>query len=116
MPGKIAQGGAIRLAPAAQALGIAEGIETALSAAILFDMPVWATTSEGLLKAWQPPQETKAVVIFGDNDANFVGQAAAYVLAKRLIDEARRDKRDLNVEVQIPGVIGQDWNDVLLCQ
>ncbi|HEY2212306.1 MAG TPA: toprim domain-containing protein [Bradyrhizobium sp.] len=113
MPSKIAQGGAIRLAAAADVLGIAEGIETALSAAIMFKLPVWATTSEGLLRAWQPPEQTKRVVIFGDNDVNFVGQAAAHALASRLIFDAQRDQRDLDVEVKIPGVIGHDWNDVL---
>ena len=42
MPGIIAKGAAIRLAPAGDALGIAEGIETALSASALFGVPCWA--------------------------------------------------------------------------
>ena len=36
MPGKIAKGGAVRLAPFTDKLGIAEGIETAMSAASIF--------------------------------------------------------------------------------
>ncbi len=45
MLGTIAKGAAIRLAPAGDALGIAEGIETALSASVLFGVPCWAAGS-----------------------------------------------------------------------
>jgi putative DNA primase/helicase len=106
MPGTIAKGAAIRLAPAADALGIAEGIETALSASALFGVPCWAAVSAGMLAAWQPPAEARRIIIFGDNDANYAGQAAAYALARRL----RSDERV--VEVQIPAEVGSDWNDV----
>jgi putative DNA primase/helicase len=106
MPGTIAKGAAVRLAPAAESLGIAEGIETALSALALFGVPCWAALSAGLLAAWQPPSDSKRIVIFGDNDANYIGQAAAYALASRL----QSDKRV--VEVQIPSEVGTDWNDV----
>ena len=58
------------------------------------------------LAAWQPPPEAKRIIIFGDNDPNYTGQAAAYALAKRL----RSDERV--VEVQIPAEVGADWNDV----
>ncbi len=106
MPGTLAKGAAIRLAPAADALGIAEGIETALSASVLFGVPCWAAVSAGMLAAWQPPAEAKRIIIFGDNDANYVGQAAAYGLAGRLGSD------DHVVEVQIPANVGADWNDV----
>ncbi len=106
MPGTFAKGAAIRLAPAGDALGIAEGIETALSASVLFGVPCWAAVSAGMLAAWQPPTEARRIIIFGDNDANYAGQAAAYALARRL----RSDERV--VEVQIPAEVGADWNDV----
>jgi len=106
MPGTFAKGAAIRLAPAADVLGIAEGIETALSASVLFGVPCWAAVSAGMLSAWQPPAEAKRIIIFGDNDANHVGQAAAYGLARRLGSDERV------VEVQIPAEVGADWNDV----
>jgi putative DNA primase/helicase len=106
MPGTIAKGAAIRLAPAGDALGIAEGIETALSASALFGVPCWAAGNAGLLAAWQPPPEAKRIIIFGDNDPDYGGHAAAYALAKRL----RSDERV--VEVQIPAEVGADWNDV----
>jgi putative DNA primase/helicase len=106
MPGTFAKGAAIRLAPAGDALGIAEGIETALSASALFGVPCWAAVSAGMLAAWQPPSEAKRIIIFGDNDSNYAGHATAYTLARRL----RSDERV--VEVQIPAEVGSDWNDV----
>jgi len=53
-----------------------------------------------------PPPEAKRIIIFGDNDPSYAGQAAAYALARRL----RSDERV--VEVQIPAEVGADWNDV----
>lgn len=106
--GKLPEGGAVRLGPEAPTMGIAEGIETALSASVLFGMPVWAATSDGMLAKWKPPAITKRVVIFGDNDLSFAGQAAAYALAKRLVDGVK-------VTVEIPDRTG-DWNDVLVEQ
>lgn len=107
-PGKIPDGGAVRLAPSAETMGIAEGIETALSASRLFDVPVWATlTAIGLTK-WEPPETARNVIIFGDADAKFAGQHAAYALAYRLA------VKGLSVEVRVPDEIGTDWNDVLI--
>lgn len=106
-PGKIPEGGAVRLAPSAETMGVAEGIETALSAAKLFDVPVWATlTAIGLTK-WEPPATVRHVIVFGDADAKFAGQHAAYALAYRLACKG------LRVEVRIPDETGADWNDVL---
>jgi putative DNA primase/helicase len=110
MPGTIAKGSAIRLTPAATVLGIAEGIETALSASALFGMPCWAAGNASNLTARQPPDESKRIVIFGDNDPNYVGQAAAFALARRLGSRTRA------VEVQIPTEVDTDWNDVLQLQ
>jgi len=106
MPGIIEKGAAIRLAPARDALGIAEGIETALSASALFGVPCWAAGNAAMLTAWQPPPEATRIIIFGDNDPNYAGQAAAYALAKRLKSDERV------VEVHIPAEVGADWNDV----
>jgi putative DNA primase/helicase len=103
MPGTVAKGAAIRLAPAGDALGIAE---TALSASALFRIPCWAAVNAGMLAAWQPPLDVKRVIIFGDNDASYTGQAAAHALAKRLASEG------FVVEVQVPAEPESDWNDV----
>ena len=113
MPGQLPKGGAIRLGEAHETIGIAEGIETALSARWLHRLTVWATTTAGLLEAWQPPKNAKRVLVFGDNDDSHTGQAAAHALAKRLIIEAKRDGIERAVEVRLPPDIGTDWNDVL---
>jgi putative DNA primase/helicase len=115
MPGKLPDNVAIRLAGFRNdeflggglgTLGIAEGIETALSASSLFHIPVWSAISAPLLKKWRPPAGVKKVIIFGDNDESFTGQEAAYALARSL-------SGDVEVEVKIPTLPGQDWNDVL---
>lgn len=106
-PGKIPPGGAVRLAPSADTMGIAEGIETALSASALFGVPVWAALTAGALLKWQPPATARHVIVFGDHDQSFTGQHASYSLAYRLKTEG------LHVEVRLPDEMGTDWNDVL---
>jgi putative DNA primase/helicase len=109
MRGTLPAGCAIRLWEPREVMGIAEGIETAMSAAILFRMPVWAAVSGVMLSKWEPPAIAKKIVVFGDNDLSFTGQAKAYELAHRLTV-----KNGLEVDVEIPAAPGTDWNDVLL--
>jgi len=111
MPGKLPDGCAIRLMPAAEVMGVAEGIETAISASLMFDMPVWACVNGNLLAKWRPPDEAHEVFIFGDNDENCTGQARAYELANRLIVQFKR-----KATVMIPPTLGDDWNDHFLRQ
>ena len=106
MMGSMPNGAAVRLMHHEETLGIAEGIETALSASILHDCPCWAALNAELLAKWVPPEGVTRVIIFGDNDASSTGQAAAYTLAKRL------KAMGLSAIVQIPGRTGDDWNDV----
>jgi putative DNA primase/helicase len=106
-PAKIPAGGAVRLAASAETMGIAEGVETALAAAKLFDIPVWSALSAGGLIKWQPPQTARHIIVFGDNDRSATGQAAAWSLAHRLITEK------FTAEVRIPDTPETDWNDVL---
>lgn len=108
MPGLSLNGSSVQLGHVAERLGIAEGIETAICAGKLFSLPVWAATCAGLMKTWEPPKGVKEVVIFGDNDASWTGQEAAYVLAKRL------QAAGLSVGVKIPPMVGTDWADVYL--
>ena len=110
MPGPLPKGGAIRLGEAAETMGVAEGIETALSAAQLFKMPVWATTSASMLEVWRPPVGVKRLVIYGDNDASGTGQAAAWALYKRLWVQI---DKGVVIVVRTPETQGHDFNDVL---
>ena len=49
---------------------------------------------------------TERLLVFGDADESYTGQAAAFVLAKRM------KKRGLACEVRMPD--SGDWNDMLL--
>ena len=107
-------GGAVRLAPSAETMGIAEGIETALSAMALFEVPVWAALNTGGLAKWQPPETAKNILIFADNDRHYAGHAAAYALAYRLAHIKVDGVPLYQVEVRLPDFAGDDWNNVLL--
>lgn len=77
--------GAVRLRPAAALMGLAEGVETALSAAELYGLPVWATLGAGRLGHVWLPKTCRAVVIFADDGASGLMQArqAARVFARQ---------------------------------
>ena len=116
MPGRLPSGGAVRLGPAAATLGSGEGLETALSAALINEVTVWAALSTGNLIKWEPPKECENVIIFADRDGNFAGQVAAYSLAHRLAASKK-----IRVEVRFPdsnpdGEQKIDWNDLLMSQ
>lgn len=109
--GPIPMGGSVKLTSKYdyEKLGIAEGVETALSAAKIFQMPVWATFTAAILMKWQPPSSAKEIVIFADNDKNYKGQSAAYALAHKLISL----NENIKVSVEYPDRAGKDWNDEL---
>lgn len=106
MMGSMPSGAAVRLMPHDDVLGIAEGIETAFAASAIFNVPVWAALTAGLLQEWTPPAGVRTVFIFGDNDHSMTGQAAAFVLAARL------KAKGLDVIVELPPLLGMDWDDV----
>jgi putative DNA primase/helicase len=108
-PGTLPDGCAIRLGPVKPVMGVAEGIETAISAAILYDMPVWACVNGMLLSKWIPPVGAEQITIFGDNDKNYTGQSKAYHLANKLEVQYK-----IKTKVMIPTNAGEDWNDCLL--
>jgi putative DNA primase/helicase len=105
MPGKPLNRAAVRLSGINEYIGIAEGIETALAARIRFGVPVWAAATAGLLQDWEPPAGVKRVLIAGDNDVSYTGQAAAFALARRLV------RHGYAVDIQIPQTQGKDWAD-----
>lgn len=107
MAGKALQGACVRLGCTNDTLGIAEGIETALAASMRFGVNTWAAISAGLMEQWNPPELVRHLIVFGDNDASYTGQAAAYLLAKRM------KAKGIDVDVRIPDQVGTDWADGL---
>jgi phage/plasmid primase-like uncharacterized protein len=101
-------GCAARLMRAYDAVVLAEGIETALAASVLFGMPAWSCLTAGGLEAVQLPPAIHSVLIAADNDTRGTGQRAADMLAQRLLAEGRA------VRVAIPDRVGCDFNDILM--
>lgn len=104
------KGGVIRLfEPLDGIIAVAEGIETAIACYELHGIPTWSTVSASMMMSFEPPPGIKKVYIFGDNDSHrtYAGQAAAYTLAKRLIEVKK-----IAAEVFIPERAG-DWLDEL---
>lgn len=98
------RGCAVRLTQPADALGIAEGTETALAAAKLHELPVWAALNAPLLAKFEPPECVRRLIVFADRDVP--GLDAASKLLVRLQGQIR-------VEICTPPAPLKDWNDVL---
>lgn len=96
--------GSVRLAPADDVLGLAEGVETALSASRIFGVPVWAACGARLSQVALPAQ-TRHVILFADHDEP--GMEAAQAAARRFRAQGK------TVEIVRPKTAGADWNDVL---
>jgi putative DNA primase/helicase len=60
--------GAVRLGPAGDALGIAEGVETALAAMQLTGIPCWACLGASRMHNVAIPDIVRELHVFGDND------------------------------------------------
>lgn len=96
-------GCAVSLMPHAEVLGIAEGIETALSASSMHNLPVWAALNTALLAKWTPPKSVGLVVIFADRDVP--GLEATAKLMERL-------QGRVSLSCKVPPR-PKDWNDML---
>jgi putative DNA primase/helicase len=95
--------GAVRFAPAAKTMGIAEGVETALSAQIMAGIPVWASLGCHRLHRIELPRIVREIHIFADNDDP--GRAAASRTA------ALHQQIGHKVVLRFPPETCKDWND-----
>ena len=100
-------GGAARLAPAAETLMVAEGIETALAALQAMEMPAWAALSTSGMAALRLPSSVRTIIILADHDRSGAGERAARTAAQRWLAEGRR------VRIAMPPEPGTDFADVL---
>jgi hypothetical protein len=98
--------GAVRLAPPVQGrLGLAEGIESALSAMQLFGIPCWATLGNERFGLVAIPESVRELYLFIDNDA---GGALAEERALKTYTAPNR-----LIHSRAPAAPGFDWNDEL---
>jgi phage/plasmid primase-like uncharacterized protein len=93
------------LYPPGPQLGIAEGIETALSARRIFEVPVWAAMSAGGVRDFSIIPGVKFLRIFADHDE--AGLTAAQICAQRY------SQAGVVVEIRYPSLQHTDWNDFL---
>jgi len=95
----------VRLGRPGRILGLAEGIETALSASALFDVPCWATLGTERFGRVSLPAGVEQLLLFLDHDD---GGRRAEQLARQAFD------RIVRIASHYPQRSGEDWNDVLL--
>jgi putative DNA primase/helicase len=104
--GKLDASCAIRLFPAKEVLGVAEGIETAIAASRIYKIPFWALISAGQMERFEYPKSIRRLIVCGDNDKKFTGQKSAFSLAHRAA------MKGLEVECLMPEQVGTDFADV----
>ena len=101
------QRGTVRLAtPRGGRLGLAEGVETALSAMQLFGVPCWATLGNERFGLVTIPESVRELHLFLDNDPG--GDLAE----ERARDAYACDGR--HIAAMRPASLDEDWNDVLM--
>jgi putative DNA primase/helicase len=100
--------GAVRLGEPWPIMGIAEGFETALSAAHLFGIPVWASLGAHRMGEIELPDVARTVLICGDNGA--AGEKAA----RAAISAYRKQGREVSLAFPKPSY--GDFNEQLMAR
>ena len=98
----------IRLMDAEKTLGIAEGIETALSAHDKYNIACWSVINSGFMKRFRAPAGITKLYVFADNDKSLTGHAAAFECARANLS-AKNDVSE--VVIVWPDEIG-DFNSL----
>ena len=99
---------AIRMFPVSTTLGIAEGIETALSCHQITGCNTWATLNTSFMKKFRAPRGVEHLIIFADADKNLAGHAAAFMCANANL-LAKNDLKTVSIRWPKSG----DFNDLL---
>ncbi|SET25602.1 DUF7146 domain-containing protein [Thorsellia anophelis] len=117
MSSKSITGSAIRLSGEvveSELMGVAEGIETALSVMQSTQMPIWSCINAHQMATFNPPKSVKKVVIWADLDRSETGAKVANSLSANLA------KKGIEALIKYPPLVltekqkGWDWNDALL--
>ena len=98
-------GGAVQLYRPGPLLGLAEGVETAMSAAFLLGIPVWAALGSERLHQIIIPGVVERLVLLPDNDR------AGHVAVERAAQAYAG--RPFVLDLEWPWFGLNDWNDVL---
>ncbi|MBA1250352.1 DNA primase [Pseudomonas zeshuii] len=115
--GKSIRGAAIQMGtPVDGVLGVAEGLETALSAYRATGIATWSTVNATLLEGFTPPAGVHTVLVWADKDRSCTGESAAMRLKLRLQQQGIRVIVILPTAPIPSGSKGIDWNDVMIRQ
>jgi len=111
---KTVTGHAIQLGgrPVDGVLGVAEGLETALSVIKCYGIPTWSAVSATILANFEPPEGVHTLIIWADRDRSLTGQKVAQALKNKM------EEKGINTYIMIPmrPIMGKsvDWNNVLI--
>ena len=111
---KTVTGNAIQLGgqPVDGVLGVAEGLETALSVIKCYGIPTWSAVSATILANFEPPEGVHTIIIWADRDRSLTGQKVAQALKTKM------EEKGINTYIMIPmrPIMGKsvDWNNVLI--
>ncbi|MGX8948478.1 DUF7146 domain-containing protein [Providencia stuartii] len=100
---------AIRMFPVASTLGVAEGIETALSCKQIYNVNTWSTMNANNMTKFIAPKGVRHLIVFADTDWSATGHAAAFECANRNL-MANNDVELVSVRWPDNG----DFNDALV--
>ena len=103
---------AIRLFNCGNTLGIAEGLETALSATQIYDVPAWSLANATYLGSFVAPKNVKHLIIYADNDRSGTGMLAAFKCGHANIVRKEGPEK---ITIRCPVDVG-DFNDMLFTQ
>lgn len=98
---------AIRLDYSDKVLGIAEGIESALSAQQRFKVPTFSTINTAFMKRFKVPPGVETLMVFADSDNNGAGHASAFECAHKNMVNKKNDLKQIIVRWPRKG----DFND-----
>lgn len=101
----------IKLGDTAEVMGVAEGIESAVSYESIYKVRTDSCLNAGLLENYRPPEHVHTLHIAADNDKKLAGNSAAFSLASRVRLSCPWVKK---IIIRWPVEIGKDFNDVLL--
>lgn len=104
-------GGAVRLGVDSDTILVAEGIESAIGAAMTMDYVPWASLSTSGMRSLHVPRTVKRVVIAPDRDRNKAGLTAAFKLRSQLEELEKKQGRRIHVEIIHPPPGRSDFAD-----